>query len=107
MSSAGAAEVGHPLVDERPHPLAALRVGAGRITLCVAESVASATAVALPECGVVPLEETRGGSISGRGLSALEGELGSADVALIGPGLDDHQGRAGVSPGPPSLTASS
>ncbi|WP_337189914.1 NAD(P)H-hydrate dehydratase [Rathayibacter rathayi] len=30
--------------------IAALRTGAGRITLCVAESVASATAVALPEC---------------------------------------------------------
>ena len=74
--------------------IAALRVGAGRITLCVAESVASATAVALPECGVVPLEETRGGSISGRGLSALEGEPGSADVALIGPGLDDPKATA-------------
>ncbi|WP_367882235.1 NAD(P)H-hydrate dehydratase [Rathayibacter oskolensis] len=47
--------------------IAALRVGAGRITLCVAESVASATAVALPECGVIPLEESRSGSISGRG----------------------------------------
>jgi hydroxyethylthiazole kinase-like uncharacterized protein yjeF len=74
--------------------IAALRVGTGRITLCVAESVASATAVALPECGVVPLEETRSGSISGRGLSALEGELGSADVALIGPGLDDPKATA-------------
>lgn len=69
--------------------VAALRTGAGRITLCVAESVAPATAVALPECGVVPLPETRGGSISGRGLEALAGELASADVALVGPGLDD------------------
>lgn len=73
---------------------AALRVGAGRITLCVAESVASATAVALPECGVVPLAESRTGSITGRGLDALEGELASADVALIGPGLDDPRATA-------------
>lgn len=69
--------------------VAALRTGAGRITLCVAESVAPAAAVALPECGVVPLPETRGGSLSGRGLEALAGELASADVALVGPGLDD------------------
>ncbi|QHC69063.1 NAD(P)H-hydrate dehydratase [Rathayibacter sp. VKM Ac-2801] len=69
--------------------IAALRSGAGRITLCVAESVASATAVALPECGVVALPETRDGSVSGRGLDVLAGELSSADVALIGPGLDD------------------
>jgi len=74
--------------------VSALRVGAGRLTLCVAESVAAATAVALPECGVVPLAETRGGSISGRGLEDLEGELSSADVALVGPGLDDPKATA-------------
>ncbi|NRD09055.1 ADP-dependent NAD(P)H-hydrate dehydratase [Rathayibacter agropyri] len=74
--------------------VAALRTGAGRITLCVAESVAPAAAVALPECGVVPLPETRGGSISGRGLEALAGELASADVALVGPGLDDPRATA-------------
>ncbi|PPF33321.1 NAD(P)H-hydrate dehydratase [Rathayibacter sp. AY1A2] len=74
--------------------IAALRTGAGRITLCVAESVASATAVALPECGVVPLAETRTGSVSGRGLDVLAGELSSADVALIGPGLDDPRATA-------------
>ncbi|MWV48388.1 NAD(P)H-hydrate dehydratase [Rathayibacter sp. VKM Ac-2803] len=74
--------------------IAALRVGAGRITLCVAESVASATAVALPECGVIPLEESRSGSITGRGLDALSGELGSADVVLVGPGLDDPKATA-------------
>lgn len=74
--------------------ISALRVGAGRITLCVAESVASATAVALPECGVVPLQESRTGSITGRGLEALEGELASADVALVGPGLDDPKATA-------------
>lgn len=74
--------------------ISALRVGAGRITLCVAESVASATAVALPECGVVALQESRTGSITGRGLDALAGELASADVALIGPGLDDPKATA-------------
>ncbi|KQQ07321.1 ADP-dependent NAD(P)H-hydrate dehydratase [Rathayibacter sp. Leaf296] len=74
--------------------ISALRVGAGRMTLCVAESVASATAVALPECGVVPLQESRTGSITGRGLEALEGELASADVALVGPGLDDPKATA-------------
>ena len=34
---------------------AALRVGAGRLTLAVAESVAVAVAVAIPECGITPV----------------------------------------------------
>jgi NAD(P)H-hydrate repair Nnr-like enzyme with NAD(P)H-hydrate dehydratase domain len=45
--------------------LAALRVGAGRLTLAVAESVAVAVAVAVPESGVNPLPETMSGSVRG------------------------------------------
>lgn len=73
---------------------AALRVGAGRITLCVAESVAAATAAVVPESGVIGIPESRAGSITGRGLDRLEAELQSADVVLIGPGLDEPIGTA-------------
>src|SRR5690242_18517229 len=44
---------------------AALRVGAGRLTLAVAESVATAMAVAVPESGVKPLPQTPRGSVRG------------------------------------------
>lgn len=69
--------------------LAALRVGAGRLTLAVASSVATAVAVAVPECGVVPLDETSDGHVSGSALTAAERDLSEADAILVGPGLDD------------------
>lgn len=69
--------------------LAALRVGAGRVTLAVGESVAPSLAVAFPESGVIALRENAAGSVDGRGLDVLAGELESADVLLVGPGLDD------------------
>ncbi|WP_411721008.1 NAD(P)H-hydrate dehydratase [Mycetocola sp.] len=69
--------------------LAALRVGAGRLTLAVAASVATAVAVAVPECGVVPLDETADGHVGGAGVDAAERDLSGADAVLVGPGLDD------------------
>jgi ADP-dependent NAD(P)H-hydrate dehydratase len=69
--------------------LAALRVGAGRLTLAVGASVAPHVAVAVPESGVVPLDETPDGSISGFSLDAASDDLGAADVVLLGPGLDE------------------
>ena len=69
--------------------LAALRVGAGRLTLAVAASVATAVAVAVPECGIVPLDETDEGHVSGAGVDACERDLSAADAVLVGPGLDD------------------
>ena len=60
---------------------AALRVGAGRLTLAVDERVATAVAVAVPECGVVPLRRWS--------LASAADDLGGADVVLFGPGLDD------------------
>jgi ADP-dependent NAD(P)H-hydrate dehydratase len=69
--------------------IAALRVGAGRLTLAVAASVATAVAVAVPECGVVPLDETAEGHVGGAGVDAAERDLSGADAVLVGPGLDD------------------
>lgn len=68
---------------------AALRAGAGRITLGVAGSTAVQVAVALPEAGVVGLAETDGGAVRGSGVSALAEELEKAAAVLVGPGLDD------------------
>lgn len=69
--------------------VAALRAGAGRLTLAVPESTAVQLAVALPESGVVGLPETAHGSLTGSGASLLADEAGTADALLIGPGLDD------------------
>ena len=67
--------------------IAALRVGAGRLTLGVASSVAPHVAVALPESGVVAL--------SLASLDPIADDLGSADVLVLGPGLDDvHEAEA-------------
>jgi ADP-dependent NAD(P)H-hydrate dehydratase len=69
--------------------VAALRVGAGRLTLAVAASVSTAVAVAVPESGIVPLDETADGRVSGSGVAAAESDLSRADAVLVGPGLDD------------------
>jgi ADP-dependent NAD(P)H-hydrate dehydratase len=71
--------------------IAALRVGAGRLTLAVGSSVAAQVAVAVPECGVVPLDETPGGGVSGSSLAAASDDLDRADAVLLGPGLDDAE----------------
>lgn len=69
--------------------VAALRSGAGRLTLAVAESTAVPLAVAFPESGVVGLPETGHGSVKGSGAPLLADEAGAADAILVGPGLDD------------------
>ena len=69
--------------------VAALRVGAGRLTLGVGASVAVPLAVAVPEAGVVGLAETPAGAVRGGDLDALADELGEADAVVLGVGLDD------------------
>lgn len=69
--------------------ISALRVGAGRLTLAVAEGVAAAVAVAVPESGVVPLPQSEDGTVLGSGAGRIEAEASSSDVVVVGPGLDD------------------
>jgi ADP-dependent NAD(P)H-hydrate dehydratase len=73
---------------------AALRAGAGRLTLAVADSVATAVAVALPETGIVPLRETAEGYVDGESLEIARRDLEGADAVLVGPGLDDAEQAA-------------
>ncbi len=81
--------------------LAALRVGAGRLTLAVAGSVAGPLAVAVPEAGVLGLPERAGrtgradqdgGSVSGDVGDRVTDEVRGADVLVVGPGLDEPTG---------------
>lgn len=74
--------------------VASLRVGAGRLTLGTAVSVADGLAIAVPECGVVPLAETESGSVRGDAAAALAHDLEGSDAVLFGPGLDDVDAAA-------------
>jgi hydroxyethylthiazole kinase-like uncharacterized protein yjeF len=76
--------------------LSALRIGAGRLTLAVAESVAPALAVATPEAGVLGLPETADGSPTGKPPAHLTDELRRADAVVVGPGLDEPDGAAAL-----------
>lgn len=76
--------------------LTALRIGAGRLTLAVAESVAAALAVATPEAGVLGLPERGDGSPTGELPPALADELERADAVVVGPGLDEPEGCAAL-----------
>ncbi|MEJ7648086.1 MAG: NAD(P)H-hydrate dehydratase [Nakamurella sp.] len=69
--------------------LSALRVGAGRLTLAVVESVAVALAVATPEAGVIGLPENAAGAVLPEAAELLGSEIERADAILIGAGLDD------------------
>ena len=67
---------------------AALRMGAGRLTVATAEGVAAQLAVALPVCGTLPLPQDDEGFITGlRVVPLLEDEVARADAVLVGPGL--------------------
>jgi len=72
----------------------ALRVGAGRLTMAVAESTAVAVAVAVPESGVVGLPENGQGSVLASVPDQLENACDRADAVLIGSGLDEPEQTA-------------
>ncbi|VTR77946.1 NAD(P)H-hydrate dehydratase [Cellulomonas hominis] len=76
--------------------LTALRIGAGRLTLAVAESVATALAVATPEAGVLGLPESGDGSPTGSPGPHLAQELDRAQAVVVGPGLDEPEGSAAL-----------
>jgi ADP-dependent NAD(P)H-hydrate dehydratase len=67
---------------------AALRMGAGRLSVATAEGVAMPLAVALPVSGTLPLPQDEQGAITGERVAAvLEHEIARADAVLVGPGL--------------------
>lgn len=71
--------------------LAALRVGAGHLSLAVAEPAAVAVAVATPEAGVTGLTVDEAGSVLPNSLRRLEESLGNADALVLGPGLNSPE----------------
>ncbi|WP_374945632.1 NAD(P)H-hydrate dehydratase [Agreia sp.] len=66
---------------------AALRSGAGRLTLALADSAAASASVTFPEAGVVGLPENSSRELGGGLVFALRSELEASDAVLLGPGL--------------------
>jgi ADP-dependent NAD(P)H-hydrate dehydratase len=72
--------------------LAALRVGAGRLTMATVEPTAVSLAVAVPESAVHALPATRGGTLGAAAGAAAAELVDDADAIVIGPGLRDPDG---------------
>ncbi len=71
---------------------AALRAGAGKVTIATAASIAQSVAFAVPESRVIALTETRQGGVAARAARPLDELADRAKAVLIGPGLRDHDG---------------
>jgi ADP-dependent NAD(P)H-hydrate dehydratase len=67
--------------------LAALRVGAGKLTYATVEQNASALAVAVPEAGVMALASTDAGALAASSLDTLGPLVEDADTVVLGPGM--------------------
>jgi hydroxyethylthiazole kinase-like uncharacterized protein yjeF len=68
---------------------AALRAGAGKLQIATCRSVATAVGIAVPECLVYGLPETRAGGINVSAAETLAQYADQSHVALIGPGMVD------------------
>jgi hydroxyethylthiazole kinase-like uncharacterized protein yjeF len=75
---------------------AALRAGAGKLTIATAASVAPQLGVALPEARVIGLAETADGGLIADGAGSLRKGCQRASAVLIGPGMQDEAASAAL-----------
>ncbi len=66
---------------------AAMRAGAGKLTIVTVESIAPQVAVAMPEAMVIGLTETRNGGFAGSAVARIEELAADADAIVAGPGM--------------------
>src|ERR1700731_2848692 len=74
---------------------AALRAGAGKLTIATGASVAQLVALAIPESRVIALPETAEGGIAASAADALDDLVQNIDAVLIGPGMQDEPATCG------------
>ena len=74
--------------------VAALRVGAGKLTIAGPRSAMSALGVAIPEARVIGLPETGDGFLDRRSASRA-GDVANAEAILIGPGMLNEEAIRG------------
>jgi hydroxyethylthiazole kinase-like uncharacterized protein yjeF len=73
---------------------AALRAGAGKLTIATGKSVAQLVALAIPEARVIGLAETDAGGFSVDAVAKLDPLADRVDAILIGPGMQDEPATA-------------
>jgi len=73
---------------------AALRAGAGKLTVAVPQCVAQGLALAMPEARVIAMAEMRTGAMSCRGVGQLAGLAHQVGAMVIGPGMADEAGTS-------------
>ncbi len=90
---------GHVLVVAGSHEIpgaallaatAALRAGAGKLTIAAPERIALGLALAIPEARVIALKETRGGGFAASGCALLEPLAERTSAVVLGPGMLDE-----------------
>lgn len=75
---------------------AALRAGAGKLTIATGASVAQLVAMALPEARVLGLEETEQGGFTQAAVERLDPLADKVNAVLIGPGMQDEPATAAL-----------
>lgn len=69
---------------------AALRAGCGSVRVAAPESVALHIGIAVPELMVIPLPETKQGTLAEGSVALIAEQIKVCAAAIIGPGLDDN-----------------
>ena len=75
---------------------AALRAGAGKLTIATGASVAKLVALAIPEARVIALRETADGGFTGDATAELNPLADRVNAILIGPGMQDESATAAL-----------
>jgi hydroxyethylthiazole kinase-like uncharacterized protein yjeF len=73
---------------------AALRAGAGKLTVATGASVATVVALAMPEARVLGLEETARGGLTEAAIDRLDPLADKICAVLVGPGMEDEKATA-------------
>jgi hydroxyethylthiazole kinase-like uncharacterized protein yjeF len=73
---------------------AAMRAGAGKLTIATGRSVAQLVALAIPESRVLGLAENEAGGFAPDALAALDPVATQASAILVGPGMQDETATA-------------
>jgi ADP-dependent NAD(P)H-hydrate dehydratase len=73
---------------------AALRAGAGKLTIATGASVATVVALAMPEARVIGLAENAGGGFLPEAVAALDPLREKVNAVLVGPGMQDEAATA-------------
>lgn len=73
---------------------AALRSGAGKLTIATGRSVAQLVALAIPEARVLGLDETEAGGFTTQAVARLDPLAERVGAVLVGPGMQDEAATA-------------